>query len=155
MICPICKTDNGENPKNCSNCGWEFVYFLTEPSEIEIENHKLKVELAKLKYEQQQTPPPQKKDDIWIDRLIEWVDENNISQNKFPRDRKKITNLTELDLHWWNSLTEIPAEIGNLTNLTYLCLNNNPNLKLTQQQKEWIKSLRDKNCVIVMDNENS
>ena len=128
MICPICKTDNGENPKNCSNCGWEFVYFLTEPSEIEIENYKLKVELAKLKYEQQQTPPPQKKDenpqptiqtlptppqkkddDTWIDRLIEWADKYNIPQDNFPRDRKKITNLTELDLY------------------------KNQNLKLTQQ----------------------
>jgi hypothetical protein len=89
MICPICKTDNGENPKNCSNCNWEFVYFLTEPSEIEIENHKLKVELAKLKYEQQ-TPPPQKKeDDSWIDRLIEWADKNNIPQDNSQGIRKK------------------------------------------------------------------
>ena len=55
MICPICEIENGENPQYCSNCGWEFVYFLSKPNEMELENYKLKVEIAKLKYENKQS----------------------------------------------------------------------------------------------------
>jgi len=127
MICPICKTDNGKDPKNCSNCNWEFVYFLTEPSEIEIENYKEKVELAKLKYEKQpntQIHPQKRENDSWIDKLIKWADENNISQDRFPRDKEKLYSLTKLTLVD-NNLNDLPKEIGNLINLKELYLGEN------------------------------
>ena len=47
MICPICKTKNGENPQYCSNCGWEFVYFLSEPSSEILEQYKQNVQQYK------------------------------------------------------------------------------------------------------------
>ena len=37
-------------------------------------------------------------DDSWIDELIAWANKNNISEKKFPRDRKEIVGLTELGL---------------------------------------------------------
>ena len=35
MICPICKTNNTENQKHCINCHWEFIYYLSEPTDNE------------------------------------------------------------------------------------------------------------------------
>ena len=63
-------------------------------------------------------------DDAWLDELIAWADENNISEEQFPRDKKEILNLTGLGLHG-NQLTELPESIGKLTNLTMLQLSNN------------------------------
>ena len=71
-------------------------------------------------------------DDKWMQRLWTWADKYNLSNKKLPRNKKELTNLTELDLVFdWpsgneeNPLTEIPAEIGNLTNLTKLDLSYN------------------------------
>ena len=60
-------------------------------------------------------------DDNWLDELIEWADENGIPEEDLPRDKKKILDLTELDLSD-NQLPLLPESIGNLTNLTQLNL---------------------------------
>jgi len=71
-------------------------------------------------------------DDGWIDRLLKWADENEISDNKIPRNKEKLLNLTKLDL-CYNSLTELAKEITNLSNLTSLDLGSN---QLTELPKE-------------------
>ena len=47
----------------------------------------------------------------WIEKLWEWADKSNI---KLPKDKNELLNLTKLDLGF-NHLTELPAEIKNLT----------------------------------------
>jgi Leucine-rich repeat (LRR) protein len=71
-------------------------------------------------------------DDSWMQRLWDWADENNINEEKIPRNKEDLVNMTGLYLSF-NELTEIPKEIGNLVNLTHLFLNNN---QLTEIPKE-------------------
>jgi Leucine-rich repeat (LRR) protein len=95
-------------------------------------------------------------DDSWIDRLLEWENNKNISYfssinkgkvlnltqlfltgyelTELPKEIGNLTNLTELYLNF-NNLTELPKEIGNLTNLTKLSLDFN---HLTEIPKEII-----------------
>ena len=63
-------------------------------------------------------------DDTWLDELIAWADENNITEEKLPRYKRAILALTMLLLDY-HQLTEIPDFIGKLTNLTTLYLGNN------------------------------
>jgi Leucine-rich repeat (LRR) protein len=86
-------------------------------------------------------------DDAWLDELIAWADEHNISECYssaffkhrlgFPRDKQAILALTELHLLGKFELTELPESIGNLTNLTKLSLSRN---QLTELP-EWIGKL--------------
>ena len=49
ISCPICKAETGkQTPQKCDNCGWEFVYFLSEPDELVLENNILKMKNARL-----------------------------------------------------------------------------------------------------------
>jgi len=57
----------------------------------------------------------------WIDVLIKWADENNLSADDVPRDKNKLQNLDILSLEDYK-LTYLPKEICNLKNLTYLSL---------------------------------
>ena len=52
-------------------------------------------------------------DESWVDRLIKWADENNISVYNFPQDREEIENLKELDLSDCG-LESLPDEFANL-----------------------------------------
>ncbi len=112
-------------------------------------------------------------DDNWAERLWLWADDNDIGEDYIPRNKETLQSLTELDLGGnyltelpteignltnltklylnENKLTELPAEIGNLTNLTRLHLGNNPNLTLTQKQKEWIRTLQVNGCDVSID----
>ena len=71
-------------------------------------------------------------DDSWIDRLWEWAEENDISEEKLPRDKKKLLELKKLYLDEI-PITELPKEIGNLSNLTELSLYCN---QITELPKE-------------------
>ena len=89
---------------------------------------------------------------------------------KLPAEIGNLTNLANLDLGN-NQLRELPAEIGNLTNLTWLELSNNsltklpaeiinlarlksfdlygnPEIKLTDKQKDWISDLKRNRCYV-------
>ena len=94
-------------------------------------------------------------DESWIQRLWDWADENEIADLEWvenenfdegdyfkglPRDKEKLLNLTKLWLGD-NQIREIPKEIGNLSKLTHFSLSGNPNLKLTNEQKDWILEL--------------
>jgi Leucine-rich repeat (LRR) protein len=81
-------------------------------------------------------------DDSSIERLWQWADKNNIPDlhwNKsigrywgFPRDRKKLLKLNSLNLEDCN-ITELPQEIGNLTNLVKFRLSYNQLTSLPQE----------------------
>lgn len=58
-------------------------------------------------------------DDSWMERLWAWADENEISNEKLPRNKYELLILTDLDVAY-NQLDKIPSEIGNLTSLTEL-----------------------------------
>ncbi len=78
-------------------------------------------------------------DDSWMYELWAWADKHNVPdlhwvEDEFcgnggywkglPRDKSKLTNLTELNLAL-NKLSSLPESIGNLTNLTKLDVNSN------------------------------
>jgi len=66
-----------------------------------------------------------------------------------------INNLINLKIFHFQSagLKKLPKEIGNLINLAELDLRNNPNLILTQEQKEWIKELENNGCKVYIDDD--
>jgi len=61
--------------------------------------------------------------------------------NKLPREIGQMLNLKILELRD-NNLHELPKEILNLKKLEFLSIDTNPNLKLTKEQAEWIKTLK-------------
>ncbi len=71
----------------------------------------------------------------------------NNQLTNIPKDIVKLTSLTCINLAN-NQITQLPKEIINLTNLNFLSLSNNPNLRLTQEHKEWIIELRNNGCDI-------
>ncbi len=66
-----------------------------------------------------------------MQRLWDWADANDISDDILARDREGLLASTNLFLRD-NNLTELPKEIGNLINLTDLFLGSN----LTELPKE-------------------
>lgn len=120
-------------------------------------------------------------DNNWMERLWNWADNNNISDliwvdnydhykglsrdkyellectelnlykcelSELPKEIGNLTNLTKLNLGG-NKLTELPKEIGNLTNLTWLNLSVN---KFTKFPKE-VASLLHLRCVSLISNQ--
>ena len=79
-----------------------------------------------------------------------WLYRNQLTE--LPKEIGNLSNLTDLWL-WDNQLKELPKEIGNLSNLTSILLWNNPNLILTQEQKEWIKELKENGCDVRIDDD--
>ena len=71
-------------------------------------------------------------DDGWMQRLWDWADANDISNDNLSRDREELLASTKLDL-LDNNLTELPKEIGNLTNSTVLDLWNNNLIELPKE----------------------
>ncbi len=64
-------------------------------------------------------------DDSWMQRLWDWADENEVSEDILPRNKQNLIDLTELFLKNYLFLKSLPKEIGKLINLTKLSLNNN------------------------------
>ena len=87
-------------------------------------------------------------DDAWLDELIAWADENNISEEQLPRDKKAILEMTELGLYAI-ALTEIPESIGKLTNLTKLYLSHNQLTKIPES----IGKLTNLTWLLLQDNQ--
>ena len=60
---------------------------------------------------------------LWQDKLIAWADECEISPKYFPRDKKALENLKELDLSKCGyRFTSLPDELKNLQHLERLIL---------------------------------
>ena len=104
-------------------------------------------------------------DESWMDRLWAWADKNGIGDLEWrevewhdnggyweglPREKKKLLTFTKLYLKH-NQLTELPKEIGNLTNLTKLNLGTISNFIITKEQKEWIEELEENGCDVERD----
>ena len=70
--------------------------------------------------------------ELSLDDLSELMGTNISKENYFPAEIGKLTDLTYLRLNG-NQLTALPPEIGNLTNLTSLTLTSN---QLTALQPE-------------------
>ena len=83
------------------------------------------------KIEKKEIQPTVSNDTRWMTVLFSWADANDISTNKLPRT-KEIMHLTSLSLNQ-NQITELPKEIGNLTNLTSLSLDPD---KITERSRE-------------------
>jgi len=90
-------------------------------------------------------------DESWMERLWQWADDNYIDDATLPRDRDGLIKLTGLQLigSWDNQLTELPKEIGNLVNLTWLIINYK---QLTELPKE-IGNLVNLTELILWDNQ--
>ena len=52
--------------------------------------------------------------DSWFNELIEWADEYEIPEYIFPREKKNLVILDELQL-WEYQLTRIPESIGTVS----------------------------------------
>jgi len=93
---------NGENEASMT--------FYGDPENPDgIESFYLKKDVAELK---------------WFDNICQWADKYNLDEDTFPRDRYKLQDLFELDISD-KGITELPKEIGNLTNLRMLIADNN------------------------------
>ncbi len=136
-------------------------YFEDLRNELQTKKEKLEKEASEIL------------DDVedWIKTIWTWADENNITNGRLSRQKEnllatttiefiglklknipkelcELENITTLVL-WDNDISFLPDEIVNFTNLKKLNLIGNPNLELTQTQKDWIDNL--KNCTIYTD----
>ena len=59
-----------------------------------------------------------------FDELIKWAEDNNIGEERIPRDTEELAGLTRLDLSF-RRLQSLPDSIGELTQLTELDLRGN------------------------------
>jgi Leucine-rich repeat (LRR) protein len=76
-------------------------------------------------------------------------------ENQLTKLQKEIENLINLKGFCINSIqiAKLPKEIINLTNLENFFLFDNPNLILSLDQKEWMNSLKENGCNVIMDND--
>ncbi len=68
----------------------------------------------------------------WMERFLNWADENNIDDNTIPKDIECLKSLTSLSLSAKN-ISELPEEIDNLVKLTDLWLGYNELSELPSQ----------------------
>ena len=62
--------------------------------------------------------------DTWFNELIDWADEYEVPEYIFPRDKKNLLIIDDLQL-WEYQFTRIPESIGKLGHLTKMSLNFN------------------------------
>lgn len=108
--------------------------------------------------------------ELFLLRIIEWVNDNKISNDKIPRDVNILRDLNTIDLSNCNlkeisrefsflknitslslennNLISLPKEIINLNKLEKLNIQNN-NIELNNMQKIWLKRLEEKGCIIL------
>jgi Leucine-rich repeat (LRR) protein len=66
-----------------------------------------------------------KKDDPWLDFLLDWADKNIIQENtNFPKNKEELSKAKHISLRW-NRIKSLPKEFFRLTQLEILELNNN------------------------------
>ena len=82
----------------------------------------------------------------WFDDICLWADKYDLDEDVFPRDRNLLQDLCELDISK-KGISELPQEIGKLTNLRILIMDDN-NIKvfpdeLYQLKRLWMLSFLD------------
>ena len=108
---------NGENEASMT--------FYGDPENPDgIESFYLKKDVAELK---------------WFDDICMWANKYDLDEDIFPRDRYKLQDLLELDISD-KGINELPKEIGNLTNLRVLIVDNN-NIKEFPNELYQLKNL--------------
>jgi len=100
-----------------------------------------------------------------ISTILNWADDNGISQNLISKDETELLNTKNLDFFgkifeslpegleilnkletlilWDVGISYLPKNIVKLKNLKKLNLRGNPNLSITISQKEWLDNLKD------------
>ena len=67
----------------------------------------------------------EKKDDGWLDFLLDWLDKNIIQKRtNYPRKKDDLVQIKYISLRW-NRLKQLPIEFFNLRKIETLELNNN------------------------------
>ncbi|MEI7796051.1 MAG: hypothetical protein WCI06_05365 [Methylococcaceae bacterium] len=95
-----------------------------EIESLKAEIEALKAEIEELKIQSVVQESANNESDEEFDKLIEWAEKNNISEDSIPRNKEKLVNLSRLYLGD-NRLTMLPKSIGVLSNLTDLSVYNN------------------------------
>ena len=75
----------------------------------------------------------------WFENICQWADKYNLDEDVFPRDRFILEDLIELDISN-KEINELPKEIGKLSNLKILTLNDN-NIKEFPKELYMLKNL--------------
>lgn len=70
--------------------------------------------------------------DLWIDKILFWADENNISIEIIPRNKIDLLKIKKLELYG-KKLKFIPKEICNLIHITYIDLSNNNLIEIPKE----------------------
>ena len=98
-----------------------YFQYLNELSEIlDIENSE-----QKLMHEEKALV-----DDSWINRLLEWAENNIIQENSFfPKNKKELKSIKQINLRW-NRLEKLPKELFCLEQINILNLANNKIIEL-------------------------
>jgi len=108
----------------------------------------------------------------WIQKIWDWANENNISNEHLSRKKENLLAKTNIDFTgmklknipqeicylenittltlWDNDLIYLPQDIVKFVNLTKLNLRGNPNLTISSTQQEWINNLS-KKCTVFID----
>ena len=88
-----------------------------------------------------------RKDDEWIQKLLEWADDNIIQEKtNFPKTRNEFLNVKYISLRW-NRLKFLPKNFFKLTQLEVLELNNNA-LEILPNEISNLKNLKQLNLNI-------
>ncbi len=152
-------------------------YFEELKSDLEAQKEELEEEaMGILEEKEEETSEISKivEEEIpeWIQKIWDWADENNISNDQLSRKKENLLAKTNIDftgmklknipdeichlenittlILWDNDLAYLPQDIVKFVNLKKLNLRGNPNLTITAIQKEWINNLS-KQCIVFMD----
>ncbi len=72
-------------------------------------------------------------DKNWVERLLAWSIANDIDEQRLPREKENLINLTKFEYALAGQLKKLPREIGNLVNLKKLVVARSKITKLPQE----------------------
>ncbi len=83
-------------------------------------------------------------------KKLELLELNNNAIETLPDGIENLTSLKHLNLNI-NSLRTLPKRIVKLKQLEYLNIKNNKYLELTEEQINWLQSLKNNGCEVIYD----